>query len=391
MPTPTILSRAVTFPAGSAWLDKAAKRRHAITEQTVTLDACTSGTETTRIYWKQELAASVFADINDLSFVGRTALSGVSATLVGGSAVDPANVQVHVRGKVYTQQLVANPLQQADVTYSYKRERYDLLELDTATGTVHAVKGVEHDFSAAEQLPTATAGRVPLFYAYVWNDTVELIAVSSGSMGHGTGSVKRQQINRHRARNAAILAPVIAKLQAGTAVVLQAYGDSITAQGGGWVATGDDTDTTYLSTAPNGFARESLRYLNHRTAQLDALWGPYPTGWIDANDTGSAQHHTHGWAYTLAEYLRDEYGSAVTFKNWGIGGTNSGNDYHASGAPNGSEAGRLAAVAADTGDVVFVNFGMNDFVKFATRGHRAAVRAIVAERSEERRVGKECY
>lgn len=378
MGAPTISGLQVTFPAGSAWLDKSPAAKHAINEQTVTLDACTAGSETIEMYWKQGVVNDLFANLNDLMFVGRTALSGVSATLVGGSAVPAGNVKFHVRGKVYTDLVVADPLQRANVTYSYKRERYDLLELDKATGVVHVVKGIEHDFCAAEQLPAATVGRQPLFYAYVWNDTVELIAAPKAAMGHGVGSVKQRQIERHRARNQTIMSPVLTKLTAGQAVVMQVYGDSITAQGGGWVDTDDDTDSTYLSTAPNGFARESLRYLNHRTAQLDALWGPYPTGWIDANDTGAPEHHTHGWAYTLAQYLRDEYDSAVTFKNWGIGGTNAGSDFHASGAPNGSQADRLAAVAADTSDFITVNFGMNDFVKFATGGHRAAVRAIVA-------------
>jgi len=380
MAAPIISGLSVQFPAGSFFATKtgpASAAALAVNAQTVTLDACTSGTETKRINWKQDLAASVFANINDLSFVGRTALSGVSATLVGGGAVDPANVQVHVRGKVYTQLVVSNPLQLADVTYSYKRERYDLLEVDAA-GVVHVVKGVEHDFCAGEEKPAATPGRTGLFWAYVWNDTVELIPYQPPAVIHPARSVLRARFDRHRARNMAIMAPVLSKLQAGEPVAIQVYGDSITAQGGGWVATGLDTDSTYLSTASNGFARDSIRYLNHRTAQLDAIWGPYPTGWLDANDNGTAEHHTRGWAYTLAQQLRDDYGSTVAYKNWGIGGTNSGSDFHASGGPNGAQADRLAAVAADTGDLITVNFGMNDFVRFATGGQRAPLRAIVA-------------
>lgn len=378
MPAPIITGRQVAFPAGSAWLEKSPAASRTINEQTVTLDACTSGSETKRIYWKQGLVSDAFANLPVLSFVGRTAISGASAALVGGSAVAGGNVKVHVRGKIFTDLVVSDPLQQADVTYSYKRERYDLLELDKATGVVHVVKGIEHDFYAAEQKPNPTAGRVPLFWAYVWNDTVELISAGTASTGHMSGSIKAAQIARHRARNASILAPVIAKLQAGTAVVMQAYGDSITAQGGGWAATGGADDTTYMATAPGGDARDQLGYLTYRTDQLDALWGPYPTGWIDANDDGTAEHQTQGWAYGLSVALAAQYGSAITFKNWGIGATSSGSGNAGSGAPNGSSASRLPNVAADAGDVIFVNFGMNDFVGFATGGLRAALKAIVS-------------
>jgi lysophospholipase L1-like esterase len=380
MAAPIISALNVQFPAGSFFATKtgpASATSRAVNAQTVTLDACTSGTETKRVYWKQGVIGSAFVNINTLSFVGRTALSGVSATLVGGAAVSPANVQVHVRGKVYTQQVVADPLQLADVTYSYKRERYDLLEVD-AVGVVHVVKGVEHDFCAGEEKPAATPGRTGLFWAYVWADTVELIPYQPPAVIHPARSVLRARFDRHRARNMAIMAPVLAKLQASEPVALQFYGDSITAQGGGWAATGGNDDTTYLQSAPNGRARDALAYLNHRTAQLDAIWGPYPTGWLDANDNGTTEHHTRGWACTLAQQLRDDYGSTVAYKNWGIGGTSAGAGVTASGAPNGAQADRLAAVAADTGDLITVNFGMNDFVGFATGGLRAPLRAIVA-------------
>jgi len=359
MPTPTISGLQVTFPVNSAFVVKANRNnsvRHTVNAQTVTHDACTSGSETTRIYWKQGIATDAFANLPQLAFVGRTAISGatVMKDVQGGgtpTAVPAGNVKTHIRGKVFTDLVVSNPLQQADVTYSYKRERYDLLELDSATGVVTINKGVENDFYAPSTRPTPTVGKIPLFWVYVWNDTLELIPAHTWSGASPVaGSLSKSLLQAHIARNAVILAPVKTKLTNGQNVIVQAYGDSITAQGGGWTDSGTSTDTKYIATTPGGVIRDSADYFEYKTAQNDAIWGPYPTGWIDANDDGTAQHQTRGWAYNLGKQMDSDYAGTVTLQNWGIGATNSGSGVSGSGAPCGNNAARLPYIAAETAD-----------------------------------------
>jgi len=167
MPAPTVLGRVVTFPANSKYVIGSGLSRTVIDISTtdVTLDACTSAAVVDQsINWKQSAAAALFVNCHPLSWVGKTAISGASAT-VNGTPVSAGNVKTHARGMIYTDLAVADPLQMALVSYSYKRERYDLLQLNTATGVVTAKKGTEDDFAAPEFLPVADSGNVPLFYA----------------------------------------------------------------------------------------------------------------------------------------------------------------------------------------------------------------------------------
>jgi len=375
MPAPTISGLSVTIPPGSFVVTRTGGRGAAavaVPAGTVTLTAPASGTETKRIPWKQGASGDLFANINRLSFVGRTAISSAGAVLVGGAAVLSANVKLHVRGKIYTDAVVSDPLQQADVTYSYRRERTDLIECDDSG--LYVVQGGESDFHSPTLRPTPTPGRRPLFWAHVWNNTVELVPASRWDANGSRSPIAAARIARHRARNRTILSDVMDRIFAGSPVTSQFYGDSITAHGGGWAATGGADDTTYMRTAPGGKARDSSSYLEYKTTELDAVWAPYPTGWVDANDDGSAQHSVNGWTRRLCQ----SWGPHVTRQNWGIGASNSGTGTAATGAPNGSDASRLAAINSAPGDIVFVGFGMNDFVGFATGGLRAHLRNIVA-------------
>lgn len=375
MPNPTISGLTVTIPAGSYTISGTGGRgavAFPVPAGSVTLAAPTSGTETKRIPWKQGTAGDLFANINRLSFVGRTAISNASAVLVGGAAVPSGNVKTHVRGKIYTDLVVADPLQQADVTYNYIRERTDLIECDGVS--LYVVQGGESDFHSPTLRPAPTPGRRPLFWAHIWNGAVELVPASNWAGTSSANPVTAARIARHKTRNRAILSAVMAAIEGGTPVTVQFYGDSITAHGGGWAATGGSDDTTYMQSAAGGKARDSAGYLEYRTTALDAVWGPYPTGWSGANDDGTATHSINGWTRRLCVAL----GAHVTRQNWGIGASNSGTGTAATGAPNGSDSVRLASINAAPADLVFVGFGMNDFVGFATGGLRGHLRNIVS-------------
>lgn len=369
MPAPTIVGLTITFPAnckyivppgglGSTVIDIAAGD--------VVLDACsTAAVVGQSINWKQGVASDPFVSLPALSWVGRTALSGASAT-VGGIGVPGGNVKTHVRGMIFTDLVVADALQLALVSYTYKRERYDLIEVDSG-GILHIIKGTEDDFAASEFLPTATVGRYPLFYVYIWNDTAQVI---SGHSWLGTTPKDRavsKKITALRAYNQSKLAHVLAKIASQSALVIGAYGDSITAVGGGWAATGGADDTTWLDDTPDnatGFKTRNASNFNYwHTAGLRAKYPELGSVWPQQ----TINLVTWGIPEQIKTALSALSGNTVTVRNWGIGGTSSGTGNTAAGAPNGGDAGRLAAFNGLTYDLVLYNFLMNDFVGFATQ------------------------
>jgi hypothetical protein len=366
MPSPTILGRVVTFPENSKFVTGKGLSRQVINVAAgdITLDACTSGTETKTINWKQSAAGNAFVNCHPLSFVQRTALSAVSA-VVNGSALASGNVKFHVRGMVYTDLAVPDPLQMADVTYSYKRERYDLIHLG-AGGDIAVTKGQEVDFAASEFLPAAPSGRFPLFYAYVWNDTVELVDAHSWDVNTPKNPIQKARVASLRARNFALLPNLRAALASGNAVIA-GYGDSITSVGGGWAATGGEDDTTYLASQAGGAARDTASFLYWHDPALRAK---YP-------ELGSTFPQVGAGQVSWGEGKKIAAALGATWKNWGIGGTNTGTGNTASGAPNGGNPTRLNNFNADTFHAVILDFMMNDFVGFASGGLEQAMTTLV--------------
>lgn len=376
MPALSVAGRVITFPANSKRFVRTGLKSTVIdiAPGDITLDACSSGTETTRIYWKQGLAGASFVNCPILSWVGRTAISNVtSVALVGGGS--GANVQVHPRGMVYTTDVVANPLLQADVTYSYKRERYDLIYCDVA-GVKGAAKGQEVDFSASEFLPACPVGCLPLFYAYVWNDTVELIDAHSWSGVAPKNKLQKDRLAALKVWNQSKLSSLAATMLAGAATIAF-YGDSITSVGGGWAATGGADDTTWLDDERDNHAgfvtRDASTFLYWHDAALRTKYPELGSVWPQA----TPQLVNWGEGKLICAALSAKYGHTITPHNWGIGGTSEGLGNSASGAPNLSEATRLANMNADTFHAVCVDAMMNGFVGYATTDYYTAMVNLV--------------
>lgn len=364
MPTPTVNSLTVTFPESCKYVigSKISRTVIDIVPGDVVLDACTNGTESKTINWKQATAGSSFYNCNRLSYVQRTAISNASA-IVDSVPVNAANVKTNARGMIYTDLVVADPLKTASVTYNYKRERMDLIEVD-ALGVLHVVKGTESDFAASEFMPAPTDGRYPLFYCYVWNDTVEIIDAHSWSGVSPKSPRQKSRIASLQSYNAGRTQNLRAAISSG-AVTIAGYGDSITAVGGGWAATGGADDTTWLDDVPNnqsGFVtRDSSNFLYWHDSELRNKYTELGSVWpqVSLNDVG------WGLGRQIKSYIENTYAASVTWKNWGIGGTTSGTGNSGS-IPNGGETTRLANFNASSFNAVFVNFQMNDFVGFAT-------------------------
>jgi len=188
--------------------------------------------------------------------------------------------------------------------------------------------------------------------------------------------LQKDRLDAIKAYNATRLPNLRAALQAGSAI-LAGYGDSITSGGGGWAATGGADDTTWLDDTANnqtGFVtRDASSFLYWHDAALRAKYADLGASWPQS----SPQIVNWGEGKQIAAALAAQFSATVAWRNWGIGGTNTGTGITASGAPNGGNATRLANFNADTFHAVIIDFMMNDFVGFASGGLEQAITSLV--------------
>jgi hypothetical protein len=242
------------------------------------------------------------------------------------------------------------------VVYDYKKERYDLIQLNTETLALEVIKGVERSLDAHENFYRAkpTNGCIPLYYVYVYGETVTLIDASAWLEGYPgrLHSAGFPAIRQHAQR---CLSKVMGKLIRGETIRMAGYGDSITAQGNGTIPD--------LATA-NGPFRD-------RTEHYGTLY-PYDTrvlaGLYDLGDGVGLRHVKTGSLWTLKTYLESRFGVTITYDNWGIGSTTS-----AATENNGLWPARFNPLLASKPDLAILGFGMNELGSATTYANMRSI------------------
>lgn len=328
------------FVSGSAYGDG---RRVGI-NAALSVTAAASGTETKEDYSLIYDTDTVFTSIAGV-WIGRRNLSGVSAVRsdTGTPLTLGADFAYHVNGKV--RGLVNVAAYDIDVSYSYKRERYDVIQIDPQTQVVSVKAGAERDFDAIEYRPEPDAGLVPIGYLHVVGNSVT--AINAGQFQGGV--VRRgsetdwQQLLMH---NRACLRRVLGKAARGEAITVASYGDSITA-----IQTGN---VGYTANGPGRDRPET--YLGYVPADTVAALPKY-----DFGDGAGRVHVKISAPWHLVAALEELSGAGVTHLNFGIGGTNSADTIN-----NGLYPDRLAPMLASGADLLLIHFGMNELGQTAT-------------------------
>ncbi|HEL5026764.1 TPA: SGNH/GDSL hydrolase family protein [Stenotrophomonas maltophilia] len=328
------------FVSGSAYGDG----RRAGLNAALSVTAAAAGTETREDYSLIYDTDTVFTSIAG-AWIGRRNLGGVSAVRsdTGTPLVLRTDFAYHVNGKV--RGLVDTAAYDIDVTYSYKRERYDVIQIDPQTLAVSLKAGVERDFDAIEYRPEPDAGLVPIGYLHVVGNSVN--AINAGQFQGGVvregGEADWQKLLMH---NRACLRRVLGKAARGETITVASYGDSITA-----IQTGN---VGYTANGPGRDRPET--YLGYVPADTVAALPKYDFG------DGAGQVHVKISApWHLVAALEELSGAGVTHLNFGIGGTNSADTIN-----NGLYPDRLAPMLASGADLLLIHFGMNELGQTAT-------------------------
>ncbi len=326
--------------AGSVYADE----RRSWINAAVSVAAAASGVETTQDYSLIYDVDTVFTSIAG-AWIGRRNLSGVSAVRsdTGTPLVLGTEFAYHVNGKV--RGLVDVSAYNVDVSYSFKRERYDLIQIDPQTQVVTVKSGTERDFDAVEYRPEPDAGMVVIGYLHAVGSKVTAINATKflGGVVRRGSEADWQQLLMH---NRACLRRVLGKAARGEALTVASYGDSITAIQHGSVG--------YTA---NGLGRDRPEtYLGYVPADTVATLPKFDFG------DGAGQVHVKISApWHLVAALEQLSTAPVMHMNFGIGGTNSADTVN-----NGLYPGRLDPMLASGADLLLIHFGMNELGQTAT-------------------------
>jgi lysophospholipase L1-like esterase len=235
----------------------------------------------------------------------------------------------------------------ATVSYSAPKERYDLIHLNPITGAISVTQGVNRAVDPEEWMPDVPLGSIPLFSVLVHASPVQMEFVPMWMWRNGVRrGHEREDLEVHM-HNLRCTSRIRRKLQAGQAIKLIGYGDSITAQGGG---------APY--NVPNTFRRDVPSHYLRNPQDTRDTWPLFDHG----DEIG--QGHVHlGWNWYLKSALEERYGVMVEYLNYGMSGTTAANyDGGASGSSRygGLYAPRLNAMLSSNPDLVVLCFGMND-------------------------------
>ncbi|WP_115420317.1 SGNH/GDSL hydrolase family protein [Ensifer sp. M14] len=214
-------------------------------------------------------------------------------------------------------------------------QRYDIVSLDPATKNVVVTKGTDRYTRDPEYYRAGVpAGNIPLYTAYVTRYGVDLIPV----MHHRkfVRSDRKADVAAWRAYCRSCLPATMKKLLTGSPLKVLGYGDSITAIGGGQVE-------------PDGATRDLVSWLSGMAADTKALFPVYD------GPAGVGAHLQIGWNWVLKKALEKRYASAITYLNFGWGGTTS-----ADTGDNGLSPTRLNRVLAEGPALLTLAFGMNE-------------------------------
>lgn len=310
----------------------------------LTVTAAATGTENKEDYSLIYDLDTVFPSIAG-AWLGRRHISGVSASRsdTGTALALGTDFAYHVNGKL--RGLVDVAAFNVDVTYSYKRERYDLIQMDPQTQAVTVKAGPERDFDAVEYLPAPDEGRAVIGYLHVVGNTVTAINASKflGGVVRRGSEDDWQQLLMH---NRSYLRRLLGKVARGEAITVAGYGDSIVA--------------VQLGTPPytaNGTTRDRPEnYLISMPADTVAALPKYDFG------DGAGQVHVKISApWSLIAALEQASGQPAVYLNFGRGGTTSANSLD-----NGLWPARLQPVLDSGADVLLLHFGMNELGQATT-------------------------
>lgn len=276
-------------------------------------------------------------------------VSGVSVTLDGSPLVEGVDFAVwYAGGKL--RGVSGSGTREVLVSYTGLPQRYDLIVADAVSGALSVVQGVARNVDPEEYRPVSPVGTVPLFYVLSHGGEIQVIPLARWSGTEKAGRDTRQ-LDAHNRR---VLAPIRAALFGGRDITVIGYGDSITALAG----LADHT-------VPNGPTRDLRSFFNQIPADTYAT---IPA--LDFGDGSGAIHTDLGWNRQLRAWLERVYGGAVTYLNYGIGGSSSGTGSNGDRL-NGLNPTRLQYVldsitAATTPVLVNLSFGMNELGSTST-------------------------
>jgi hypothetical protein len=306
----------------------------------LTLAPTSSGTETKNgVTLNFASSTAQWPSNSGNAWLGRKRLSGVSVVKASDSSTlnygTDYNVDFYggkLRGLINTTGYLVN------ATYTYTKERYDLIQVNPNTLAISVLQGTERDFDACEYKPLPSAGMVPLYYVLVAGNSTELEPVykTFWNSGHGLGYSNDQfDIDRHNKR---CLRKTIGRLAQGQNITLIGYGDSITAV----------SNIFNPNTTPNGTTRDIRAFLlpGYGTDTMDSKYPGVDLGYGDG-----AVHLKIGWNWRLKEFFEDNYGITCNYLNFGVSGSNSS---------SGVSSSRLNSVLAAGGNLMVLCFGMND-------------------------------
>ncbi|HEL7630523.1 TPA: SGNH/GDSL hydrolase family protein [Stenotrophomonas maltophilia] len=325
-----------------------------IVNSSVLASAAASGSETKNNYSLIYDTDTVWTSIAG-AWLGRRHISGVSAVRSDNSnpLVLGTDYAFHVNGKL--RGLVNVAAYNVNVTYSYKRERYDLIQIDPQTQVVSIKQGVERDFDAIEYKPSPDSGKVVVGYLHVVGSDLTAINSSrfqSGIVRRGTEGDWQQLLFHNRA----FLRNVLGKVARGDAITIASYGDSIVAV---QLGTPSYNANTELRDRPEN-------YLINYPSDTVALLPKYDFG------DGAGQVHVKVSApWSLVAAIEAATGVAATYLNFGLGGSSSSNTIN-----NGLWPARLQPVLDSGADLLLLHFGMNELGSTQTL---ANIKSIVAQ------------
>lgn len=332
-PTIVVSGTTVYFAGSKALVDG---ESHQIVGSVV-LDAGTTGAETKSGVSLQYTGSTAKFASNPNAWLGRRHVSEVTVKRESDNLVLVQGSDYNYTPNGKLRGLANTAAFNVAATYTYAKERYDLIQIDPSTLALSVVKGVERDYDATEYRPAPDSNKIPLYYALVYGATVQLEPVYryfsvGGDEVDSTSDV--QLLARH---NRKALKKTLLKISRQQAIKLIGHGDSITA-----------ISRVASPTSPNGTTRDQVNFL-YPEYPADTMASKYPG--VDLGYGDGPVHLKIGWNWKLKAFLEENYGVVVAYENYGLSGSN---------AASGKSSSRLAPILASGGDLMVLCFGMND-------------------------------
>ncbi|WP_151731101.1 SGNH/GDSL hydrolase family protein [Acinetobacter seifertii] len=270
---------------------------------------------------------------NPNPWLGYRNISNVVVTNTANSTV--LTEGVHYEVDVYGGKLIGltTTAYNVSVSFTYAKERYDIIQINPFTLNVTMVKGTERVFDPGEWMVEATPPNRALCRVLVTGTKAEVVPLDKYISCGGKPYISGNDYNALKLHNQSCLKRVQAKLDKSQNINLIGYGDSITAMGGFHTEDIPNDNHDYY-----GFFATFPQDLQDRIPTY-----PY--------DNGVGGRIKVGWNWTLKAYLERIHANTVNYYNFAVSGTDS---------TDGARDSRLQYPLSYHPDLVVVGFGMND-------------------------------